>query len=983
MSADEKQDTVPAEQTRTNTLTLAAPSRVKLTKVTQMGQVRQNFGRGRSKTVVVETRHSRIFVGGAAVVNRAPTKKPPEPTPDGKNKTDAPSHTTKRTDPQTLPTVRQKETEKRSQNAQDIGHDRKTQQGGQIAEVRKTRETETRKEPEKLGKTVESHAVRELRKAEETNRDQKASRGKESPEIVRNIESKKTREVGKAEDDKEIRKADTSKTTALRIRETQGLRKTTEGVRKTPEGTQETIANKRSGTTEEAGERRKTERKVEFPVGRGQIRNLDKGTTEQRKAAIRHPSAPPTPTVDNEDASRLRRTTTDVRKDKEGVEDRESRALRRKVTTSRRSAGRLTIEKALGTSEGRHRSEAALRRHREKQLRSLRAQELHTARQKVVREVVVPESIVVQELANRMAERVADVVKFLVCMNVMVTAAQSVDGDTAELVVSEFGHRIKRVAEDDLETSLQTPEDAPEYLRPRPPVVTVMGHVDHGKTTLLDALRKTRVVSSEIGGITQHIGAWQVDIPQRGRLTFIDTPGHAAFSCMRSRGARVTDIVVLVIAAADGVQAQTVEAIAHARSAGVPMVVAINKIDQPGADPKRVKEELLRHEVMTEGMGGDVLTAEISALKGTGLNELCDGLLLQAEVLELKANPDRPAAGTVLESRLERGRGAVASLLVQRGTLRKGNILVAGSESGRVRDLLDERGRSLQIAIPSQPVEVLGLSAPPMAGDSFLVLENETKAREVAAFRREKLREKHLIQGHAAISAVRFPKTEDGKRKEGTEEIFSSAVKRELSLVVKADVQGSLEAVRGCIEKLAEKAVKEVQVKVLLGGVGEVTESDVTFAKSTGARILAFHVRALLKVRELAQRLNVDISFHTIIYEALDAVSEMLSALLDPIRQQKTLGTAEIREVFDFLRMGKVAGCVVREGLLRSGARVRLFRNDSLQYTETLKTLRHFKQEVQEVTSGNECGVLLANQNDVQVGDRIECFEIAEIARKI
>jgi translation initiation factor IF-2 len=632
----------------------------------------------------------------------------------------------------------------------------------------------------------------------------------------------------------------------------------------------------------------------------------------------------------------------------------------------RRRTGKLTITQALDESGGeRMRSLASVRRAREKERQ--RVQELRSEGQKVVRDVVVPEAMTVQELANRMAVRGADVIKSLMKMGIMATINQTIDADTAELVATEFGHRVRRVSAADVEIGLGGEADQDEHLLPRPPVVTVMGHVDHGKTSLLDALRQTDVAAHEAGGITQHIGAYQVVRPNGQRITFIDTPGHAAFTEMRARGANITDIVVLVVAADDGIMQQTVEAIRHAKAADVPVIVAINKMDKPEANPGRVRQELLQHEVVVEEMGGDVLDVEVSARTKAGLDRLEEAILLQSEVLELRANPDRSAAGAVIEARLERGRGAVATVLVQKGTLRVGDIFVAGSEWGRVRALLDDRGNQVQSAGPSTPVEVLGLQGTPMAGDEFTVVENETRAREISEFRQRRHREAQAKIGARGTLDEMFSKIAAGESKE-------------LAIVVKSDVQGSLEAIANSLAKLS---TDEVSVRVLHAAVGGINESDVTLARASNAMIIGFNVRANPQAREMARRDGVEIRYYSIIYNVVDDVKAALSGMLAPTLREKFLGNAEIREVFNITKVGKIAGCMVTEGLVRRGAKVRLLRDNVVIHEGSLRTLKRFKDEVREVKEGYECGMAFENYQDIQVGDVIECFEMEEVARAL
>ena len=633
---------------------------------------------------------------------------------------------------------------------------------------------------------------------------------------------------------------------------------------------------------------------------------------------------------------------------------------------TRRRPGKLTVTRALTDGENeRTRSLASVRRARERE--RLRMHHGEAEPIKVVRDVVIPETITVQELANRMAERAADVIKALMRMGVMATINQVVDADTAELIVSEFGHRMRRVSEADVEIGLRGEEDTPEALQPRAPVVTVMGHVDHGKTSLLDALRETDVAGGEAGGITQHIGAYRVVLKSGKQITFIDTPGHQAFTAMRARGANVTDIVVLVVAADDGIMEQTVEAIRHAKAAQVPIIVAINKIDRPDARPERVRQELLQHELVVEELGGEVLDIEVSATKKINLDKLEEAILLQAELLDLKSNSSRPAEGVVLEAKLERGRGAVATVLIQRGTLRVGDIFVAGSEWGRVRALLDDRGQNLREAGPSTPVEVLGLNGTPLAGDDFVVAENESRARDIADFRQRRRRETAVAAGTRGTLEQMFSQ-------------IAAGAARELPVVVKSDVQGSLEAIVGSLEKLS---TSEVSVNVLHSAVGGINESDVILAKASKAVIIGFNVRANPQARELARRDGIEIRYYSIIYDLIDDIRRALSGLLAPTLRERFLGNASIREVFNITRVGKVAGCMVTEGTVRRGAKVRLLRDNVVIHEGALKTLKRFKDEVREVNQGYECGMAFENYQDIQTGDVIECFELEEVARAL
>ncbi len=605
----------------------------------------------------------------------------------------------------------------------------------------------------------------------------------------------------------------------------------------------------------------------------------------------------------------------------------------------RRRGGKITVTRALSGDEGeRMRSLASVRRARERERLRLHQRELEPV--KVVRDVVVPETITVQELSNRMAERGADVIKALMRMGVMATINQVIDADTAELVVSEFGHRLRRVSEADVEVGLRGEDDAEDALEPRAPVVTVMGHVDHGKTSLLDALRQTDVAAGEAGGITQHIGAYRVNLRNGKQITFIDTPGHQAFTAMRARGANVTDIVVLVVAADDGIMEQTVEAIRHAKAAQAPIIVAINKIDKPEARPERVRQELLQHDLVVEQLGGEILDVEVSALKKTNLDRLEEAILLQAELLDLKANPDRPAEGVVLEAKLERGRGPVATVLIQRGTLRVGDIFVAGSEWGRVRAVVDDHGESRDDAGPSTPIEVLGLNGIPLAGDDFVVAESEGRARDIADFRQRRRRDAAAAQGGRGTLEQMFSQ-------------IAAGASSEFPVVVKSDVQGSLEAIVGLLGQAVDE--HEVSIRVLHSAVGGINESDVILAKASDAVIIGFNVRANPQARDLARRgmRGVEIPrYYSIIYNLIDDMRAALSGLLAPTLRERLLGNASIREVFNITRVGKVAGCMVTEGTVRRGARVRLLRDNVVIHEGSLKTLKRFKDEVREVREG-------------------------------
>jgi len=585
----------------------------------------------------------------------------------------------------------------------------------------------------------------------------------------------------------------------------------------------------------------------------------------------------------------------------------------------------------------------------------------------VFREVIIPETITVQELANRMTERAGDVIKALMNNGIMATITETIDAETAELLVTEFGHTPKRVSESDVEIGLKGDDDDDENLQPRPPVVTIMGHVDHGKTSLLDALRATDVAAGEAGGITQHIGAYQVELESGDKITFLDTPGHEAFTAMRSRGANATDIVVLVVAADDGIMPQTVEAIDHAKAAEVPIIVAINKIDRPDANPDRVRNELLSHELVVESMGGDVLAVEVSAVEKTNLDKLEEAIVLQAEILEISANPDRNAEGVVVEAKVETGRGSVATVLVQRGTLNVGDIVVAGAQWGKVRALLDDAGERTDSAGPSTPVEVLGLGGTPEAGDEFSVVENEARAREITEFRQRRDRDAKVQAGARGTLDEMFSQIQAGEVKE-------------IPIVVKADVQGSVEAIVQSAQNLSND---EVSVRVLHTGVGGINESDITLATASNAMMVGFNVRANAQARQLAEAGGLDIRYYAIIYDLVDDLRSMLTGMLAPQIRETFLGNAAIKEVFNITKIGRVAGCEVTEGVVRRGSRVRLLRDDVVIHEGTLSTLKRFKDEVREVTQGFECGMAFENYQDIKEGDVIECFDVEEIARTL
>ncbi|MBE0413092.1 translation initiation factor IF-2 [Yoonia sp.] len=646
--------------------------------------------------------------------------------------------------------------------------------------------------------------------------------------------------------------------------------------------------------------------------------------------------------------------------------DKAAKAKPGRVDDVRRS-GKLTLNEALtGREGGRQRSMAAMKRKQDRA--RAKAMGGQVEREKVVRDVQLPEAITVSELANRMAERVADVVKSLMKNGIMATQNQTIDADTAELIIEEFGHKVVRVSDADVEDVIAQIADKPADLVNRPPIITIMGHVDHGKTSLLDAIRNAKVVAGEAGGITQHIGAYQVKTDSGAMLTFLDTPGHAAFTSMRSRGAQVTDIVVLVVAADDAVMPQTIEAINHAKAAKVPMIVAINKIDKPAANPDKVRTDLLMHEVVVEKMSGDVQDVEVSAMTGQGLDNLLEAIALQAEILELKANPDRAAQGAVIEAQLDVGRGPVATVLIQNGTLHQGDIFVVGEQYGKVRALINDKGERVKEAGPAVPVEVLGLHGTPEAGDVLNVVETEAQAREIAEYREKAAKEKRAAAGAATT----------------LEQLMANAKENEnvseLPIVVKADVQGSAEAIVQAMEKIGNE---EVRVRVLHSGVGAITESDIGLAEASGAPVFGFNVRANAPARQTANQKGVEIRYYSVIYDLVDDVKKAASGLLSAEIREKFIGYANIKEVFKVSNVGKVAGCLVTEGVARRSAGVRLLRDNVVIHEGTLKTLKRFKDEVAEVQSGQECGMAFENYDDVRPGDVIEIFEREEVERNL
>ncbi|WP_299045054.1 translation initiation factor IF-2 [uncultured Tateyamaria sp.] len=715
-------------------------------------------------------------------------------------------------------------------------------------------------------------------------------------------------------------------------------------------------------------ERRRAEAEAKEAAEREREEALKaKEEEEKRKAAEAAAAAQAAAAAPAEAAKPAQRQAQPAATPRKNDRDRDQRPNNRSRDDGGRRSGKLTLNQALSGGEGgRQRSMAAMKRKQERARQ--KAMGGSVEREKVVRDVQVPEAIVVSELANRMTEKVGDVVKALMNNGMMVTQNQTIDADTAELIVEEFGHRVQRVSDSDVEDVIKEIVDKDEDLQSRPPVITIMGHVDHGKTSLLDAIRDAKVVAGEAGGITQHIGAYQVKTDGGAVLSFLDTPGHAAFTSMRSRGAQVTDIVVLVVAADDAVMPQTIEAINHAKAAEVPMIVAINKIDKPDATPDKVRTDLLQHEVIVEKMSGDVQDVEVSAITGQGLDELLEAIALQAEILELKANPDRAAQGAVIEAQLDVGRGPVATVLVQTGTLRQGDIFVVGEQYGKVRALINDKGERVKEAGPSVPVEVLGLNGTPEAGDVLNVTETEAQAREIAEYREKAAKDKRAAAGAATT----------------LEQLMANAKAdedvSELPILVKADVQGSAEAIVQAMEKIGND---EVRVRVLHSGVGAITETDVGLAEASGAPIMGFNVRANASARNTANQKGVEIRYYSVIYDLVDDVKAAASGLLSAEIRENFIGYAEIKEVFKVSGVGKVAGCLVTEGVARRSAGVRLLRDNVVIHEGTLKTLKRFKDEVAEVQSGQECGMAFENYDDIRPQDVIEIFEREEITRTL
>jgi translation initiation factor IF-2 len=914
----------------TKTLSLKRP--------VEQGVVRQSFSHGRSKAVVVETVKRRIGPGGEVI--RTATPAPPVvATPI------APpvrAYAAKPTAPQRPTGVVLRTLTADEQNARAMAVADSMQRD---EEDRARQEAEAKIRNERAEREASEREASELRKHEEDER--------------RRVEDQVKRRA-----EEESRRRASGEPAPVGVKTGVG-----------PRLFKEQAAAKVSSKEPPRDAAKSTSVKFASPRGDGQMRDLN---AMGRKAPVKveaEKAEEPKPTTQRTAATTTRTITPaaprgimpddDDRPRRTGLIKAAPARPERTKPGQEKIRGRLTVVNATaGGDEERTRSVASFKR-RVQRLKGGPAE----VKEKVMREVTIPETITIQELANRMSERAVDVIRLLMKQGGMHKISDVIDADTAQIIAEDMGHTVKRVAESDVEDGLFDAPDTDENLVYRPPVVTIMGHVDHGKTSLLDAIRQTNVVSGEAGGITQHIGAYQVTSPLGGKITFIDTPGHAAFTAMRARGAKVTDIVVLVVAADDGVMPQTIEAINHAKAAKVPLIVAVNKIDKPDAKPERVRNELLQYDVQVEDLGGDTQEIMVSAKQRTNLDKLLEAIQLQAEVLELKANPSRAAEGSVVEAKLDKGRGPVATVLVQRGTLRQGDIVVAGVEWGRVRALINDKGAHVSEAGPSLPVEVLGFNGAPEAGDRVAVVENEAKAREITAYRISQKRDKAAAASFGTGRSLADMMTQ-----------LKSAGKKEFPIVIKGDVQGSVEAIIGSLDKLG---TDEVMARVLHSGVGGVSESDVTLANASGCSILAFNVRAHKEAREAAARLGVEIRYYSIIYDLVDDIKLAMSGLLAPTLREDMLGNALIQEVFNITKVGKVAGCRITDGKVERGANVRLIRDNVVIHEGKLSTLKRFKDEVKEVQSGQDCGMAFEKYEDMRAGDVIECFKVVEVKRSL
>jgi translation initiation factor IF-2 len=891
------------------------PLTLNVKRTVEQGLVRQNFSHGRSKSVVVEKKRSKRPMS----MQEAVASVPPESKPVAE--TAKPPRDALRRRPETPADKQQQRNVLRQLSTDEVDARSRA-----LLEARKREDIE-RREREAL-ELVQAEEARRQAAIDAIQRQEEAERAKaEAAHAAANPPSAEAVALAKAE----LAKAEAAAAVEKQV------------VERPKTGAVTTTTGRRTATAKDG-----------TPVKEA-AETTARAPREDRETTSR------VVRDDDDNAARGRPGALGVKKPIKRVES----PPVKKVEEDRRGRQRLTITNALDDSQ-RERSLASLRRQRERLKKQ--ALGMPEPRKKIIREVQLPEAITIQEFANRMAERSVDVIKFLMKQGQMHKINDLIDSDTAELVAAEFGHTVKRVSDADVEEGFISVQDDDEYRESRAPVVTIMGHVDHGKTSLLDALRKTNVVAGEAGGITQHIGAYQVETPSGSLITFIDTPGHAAFTAMRSRGAKVTDIVILVVAADDGVMPQTVEAINHAKAAGVPMIVAINKIDKPDADPQRVRMELLQHEIVVESMSGDTLEIEVSAKTGQNLDKLLEMIGLQAEILELRANPNRPAEGVVIEAKLERGRGPVGTVLVQRGTLQVGQIIVAGRAWGRVRALIDDKGEHVTAAGPSVPVEVLGFDSAPEAGDPLAVVDSEARARELTSYRVRKLRDLKAVGAGGRGSLEQMMSQ------------LSQAGKKEFPLIIKGDVQGSVEAIAAALEKLG---TDEVAARIIHAAVGGITESDVSLASASNAAIVGFNIRANSQAKDLAERSGIEIRYYAVIYDLVDDIKAAMSGLLAPTLRETFLGNAEILEVFNITKVGNIAGCRVTEGKVERGANVRLIRDNVVIHEGKLSTLRRFKDEVKEVQGGQECGMGFENYHDLRKGDTIECFRVEEVKRSL
>ncbi|MGE0626620.1 MAG: translation initiation factor IF-2 [Hyphomicrobiaceae bacterium] len=949
------------KDTADKTLRAGTRKPLSLNRTVESGHVQQKFSHGRSKSVVVEKRRKRTLTSEAEETSPAPAAVPQKATP--------PRGTPTR--PRPTATSTQKAGE--SHTTLSALEQAKRAKALEAAQVRVQEEERLRAEQQQLQEDVLREADEAVAGEEQAETAEAALAELQTPAEA--VEDAPATEAGAADEPEaeeaptsaaarqsaETAEIETNQSPAARVPEpTRPPQRTGQGVRPGDGRGRPTASARAMPRVEDS-----SEQPLMRPVGM---------TRPQIVTRTDRPSPKPPEPNKPEEAARPQRprpspTVVDL-SDEEEARAKKRGAGGKVARTSTRSEegrvrGKLTITNAFDESQ-RQRSLASLKRRRERE--KLKAMGVQQPRDKIMREVVIPEAITIQELANRMTERAVDVIKLLMKQGAMHKMNDVIDADTAELIVTEFGHTPKRVSEADVEEGFIGEKDADETLLPRAPVVTIMGHVDHGKTSLLDAIRKANVAAGEAGGITQHIGAYQVTTEDGHKITFIDTPGHEAFTAMRARGAKVTDIVVLVVAADDGVMPQTIEAINHAKAAGVPMIVAINKIDKPGVDPNRVRTELLQHGIVVESMSGDVQDVEVSALKQINLDGLLEAIVLQAEILELKANPNRTANGFVIEAKLERGRGPVGTLLVERGTLHVGDIVVAGTAWGRVRALIDDKGGNVKDAGPAVPVEVLGFDSAPEAGDEFSVVENESRAREITDYR---IRKRRDTLGSAGTT----------RTLEAMMQQLKEAGKKEFPLVVKGDVQGSVEAIAGALKKIS---TDEVEARIIHSGVGGITESDVALANASKAIVIGFNVRANAQAKQLADSMGLEIRYYNIIYDLVDEVKAAMSGLLAPTKKEVFLGHAEILQVFNISKVGKIAGARVTDGKVERGARLRLLRDNVVILQEgRLSTLKRFKDDVREVQAGQECGIAFENFQDLKEGDVIECFQVEMIQRTL